>query len=92
MGAGISVMTTGEGTPPDSTLLSAQIFGDLDPECAGLLPVEDVVAAAQDYFSQQSTVPPVDWIRAVIAKHDEDRDGALTEPQLAHAIDSLRRC
>ena len=68
------------------------IFQQLDAEQTGYLPVDLLVVEAKAYFDRQPTSQPETWIRTLIMKCDEDRDGYMNELEFLQAIDVLRKC
>ena len=70
----------------------SQMFEACDTQQTGLIPSEDLVIEAVRYFSGLPTTQPETWIRSMINKHDEDRDGFLEHHQFILAVESLRRC
>jgi len=74
-----------------TTALAARLFAGLDTQKRGLLPAEALIHSVRAHFHTQPTEQPEHWVRTLIVKNDSDRDGELTETELAHALSCLVR-
>ena len=79
--------------PPliDAPAVASALFQREAPS-DGLLPVDHLVDTAYRYFQGLPTSQPEKWIRSVIEKQDDDRDGLLSEVQFTWAVEDLKKC
>ena len=81
----------GGGETDTPAALAARLFAGLDTQQLGRIPVEALVQSVRAHFHTQPTEQPEHWVRTLIVKNDSDRDGELTETELAHALSCLVR-
>jgi Ca2+-binding EF-hand superfamily protein len=89
-GAGASALPVDPASASDDDL--TRLFGEIDVENTGLLPVDTLVLEAKAYFDAQPTTQPETWIRGMVTKCDADMDGHLDLHEFLEAIGALRRC
>ena len=90
MGAGASTAGADLSSATDDEL--SALFAEMDLRQAGTLPVTDLVSQAKTYFDSLPTSQPETWIRSIITKFDDDRDGFLDQQQFVSAVAALRKC